>query len=697
MSDYKKVVVTLHKGVNVNIFLDDMTTLDTDIPYIPSRAVEIENIKPESLYNVNFWLTQEEAELLREEPRVRDIRIGSKEENGLILRNFAFSTPLPENRSGAWSSSNNDVNWGLAASSSITNPFSGGDLANYSRPYTLDGTGVDVVIMDTGLQINHPEFQNSQGVSRVQLVDWSSYSNISSVTAQSGNIVTFSHASRTSAIPTSTRVSIAGANNNAFNTIATVTVSNVISTTVDYGANLGNALDPTSFSTVYDPVIYYFATGNVATEPNFYTDVIGHGTYIGGVVAGKNYGWAPNANIYVMNILGTNTTEAFSPTLGINLITAWHNLKPITSTGYKRPTVVNCSWGFGLNVSRISSVKYRNYNLNNAAANAPVGVTWNSSNAAVLQSAGLVSLGNNYQSSNIIPARTTAIDSDFEDAVAAGVIVVGAAGNESFFIERGGATFLGSLVSGSNRISLIDNISNVVPYGNGTTIWANTSLISSLGYNYITGIDYANANITMANTVGTSSRRQFTVGGVNYFNLVGTDGNASFTPYHRGSSPSAVEGVICVGAIDNASEQKIDYSNTGNRIDVFAPGNAITSACSNTYTLTDVRPYFANTAYNAAKAGYSITSANLAGTSVSSAQVSGILACLLQARPRYRPADCLQWLYQNSVANRLTNTGSDYTAWNSLQQAQNRYLYNTFTGNIVSNTNIITTGMTGSF
>ena len=36
----------------------------------------------------------------------------------------------------------------------------------------MDGTGVDIVIQDSGLQVDHPEFLDANGVSRVQLIDW---------------------------------------------------------------------------------------------------------------------------------------------------------------------------------------------------------------------------------------------------------------------------------------------------------------------------------------------------------------------------------------------------------------------------------------------------------------------------------------------------------------------------------------------
>ena len=42
----------------------------------------------------------------------------------------------------------------------------------------MDGTGVDIVIQDSGLQVDHPEFNDANGVSRVQQIDWFSASGV---------------------------------------------------------------------------------------------------------------------------------------------------------------------------------------------------------------------------------------------------------------------------------------------------------------------------------------------------------------------------------------------------------------------------------------------------------------------------------------------------------------------------------------
>lgn len=68
-----------------------------------------------------------------------------------------------------------------------------------------------------------------------------------------------------------------------------------------------------------------------------------HATHVAGTVAGKNEGWATDANIYFLGIIGTN---AISSSRAYDYIRAFHNSKPINpTTGRKNPTICNNSWG----------------------------------------------------------------------------------------------------------------------------------------------------------------------------------------------------------------------------------------------------------------------------------------------------------------------------------------------------------------
>jgi subtilisin family serine protease len=128
--------------------------------------------------------------------------------------------------------------------------------------------------------------------------------------------------------------------------------------------------------------------------------------------------------------------------------------------------------------------------------------------------------------------------------------------------------------------------------------------------------------------------------------------------------------MICVGAIDSISEQKVYFSETGPRIDVFAPGNLIMGAYANRSYVTAAVRDPRNSAYYLNK---------VSGTSQACPQVTGVLACVLQARPRMTPAEAKSFIASTSQKNALANpTTGGYSNFNSLQGAANRYLYMPF-------------------
>jgi subtilisin family serine protease len=140
--------------------------------------------------------------------------------------------------------------------------------------------------------------------------------------------------------------------------------------------------------------------------------------------------------------------------------------------------------------------------------------------------------------------------------------------------------------------------------------------------------------------------------------------------YHRGSSPGSSDGVICVGAISvTTPEHKNNFSSTGPRVDVYAPGNSILGSwksASYTAAIQDPR----NTAYYLDK---------VTGTSQSAPQVTGVVALLLQARPWMTNTDVLKFVQAVSAKNLLDETyygqSGTYTNFASLQGSGNRYLY----------------------
>ena len=170
----KQYNVALKADIDYDGFWNDIES-DTDGGklYIPNRAVEFTNERPASLRQCWYLLTDEEAELLRQDDRVFCVEIPPEFRTDIVMMPRVTQTgdfTKTTSDSGAF------LNWGLIRSSNSTNVYGTGTTIGLNYTYTLDGTGVDVVTQDSGLQIDHPEFQDGSGNSRVQQIDWGSYS-----------------------------------------------------------------------------------------------------------------------------------------------------------------------------------------------------------------------------------------------------------------------------------------------------------------------------------------------------------------------------------------------------------------------------------------------------------------------------------------------------------------------------------------
>ena len=170
----KQYNVALNRGVDYDAFWNDMES-DTDGGklYIPNRAVEFTNERPASLRQCWYLLTDEEAELLRQDDRVYCVEIPPEHRDDIILAPSATQTG---DFTKTTSSAGSFLNWGLIRSSNPTNVYGTGTTTALNYEYSLDGTGVDVVIQDSGLQVDHPEFTDTLGNTRVQQIDWGAFS-----------------------------------------------------------------------------------------------------------------------------------------------------------------------------------------------------------------------------------------------------------------------------------------------------------------------------------------------------------------------------------------------------------------------------------------------------------------------------------------------------------------------------------------
>jgi subtilisin family serine protease len=359
----KEYNVILKKDVDYDGFWEDMETETDGLLYIPNRRIEFTNERPGSLRQCWYSLTDAEAELVRNDDRVLAVEIPPEHRDDIVLTPNAI-------QNGVFTKTTADSgtfhNWGLIRCLSKENNYGDNTTTSLKYTYTLTGKGVDVVIQDSGIQIDHPEFQNENGISRFVSVNWGSYSG-----------------------------------------------------------------------------------GAFVQSANHDRDFDGHGTHVAGTVAGKTFGWARNAKIHHQKISGLegsgDSGTGISPTYAFDSIKAWHNSKSIDpNTGYKRPTVVNMSWGYLTTYTSVSEINYRGVSYTSG----DIDTTTERNN-----NYGLITNYYSFPTTFMTNVRITSVDTDIEEMIDAGIVVCVAAGNRSFKIDTiGGDDYNNYAVTNSNTI-----------------------------------------------------------------------------------------------------------------------------------------------------------------------------------------------------------------------------------------------------
>ena len=348
----KEYIVSLKRDVDYNLFWSQMESETEGLLFVPNRRVDIVNNRDGSLRSCHYSLTDAEVTTLQNDDRVYSVEIPPEQrtdiEIGVVARQTG-SFNKPTNSNGA------NVNWGLVRVSNNDNVFGSNLTSSVSYyDYFLDGTGVDVVIQDSGLEVAHPEFTDANGNSRVQQINW------------------------------------------------------------------------------------YTASGLGGTQnANHYRDYDGHGTHVAGTVTGKTFGWAKNANVFSLKVNGLegagDSGTGISVSDCFDVIKLWHRNKPVqASTGKKRPTIVNMSWGYTTTIatSAITAINFR-------------GTSYTGSNISGYikkMNMGLYPVGVfNAQSTDMTSYSTSirigSIDTDIQELIDEGVHVVIASGNHSTKID----------------------------------------------------------------------------------------------------------------------------------------------------------------------------------------------------------------------------------------------------------------------
>jgi len=280
---------------------------ENEIDGIPNRKITCISDMCCSAKRSVYEMSEEEAEVLRQYSKIEWV-VKSSMHNPVVLEqrkyDEEFDRHIFTNRfkknithrriTGNPGSTLNFTQWGLSRHSNPTNNFVS-DTVSEDTKYSLSGKNVDVVIMDTGVRWDHPEFL----------------------------------------LPGYTSVPVG---------VATETVSRVRDILIhgqdDYGITWGDhGLTAPGSGTLAN-----YTKLKVLNDASF--NGSWHGSHVAGTSAGNQFGAAFEANIWSIACIDRSDVGFADPSDGFDYIRVWHKNKPINPvTGRRNPTIVNGSWG----------------------------------------------------------------------------------------------------------------------------------------------------------------------------------------------------------------------------------------------------------------------------------------------------------------------------------------------------------------
>ena len=220
-------------------------------------------------------------------------------------------------------------------------------------------------------------------------------------------------------------------------------------------------------------------------------------------------------------------------------------------------------------------------------------------------------------------------------------------------------------VSGTDAQKKVTLEDNGVPVPASTYLYKTPARVAAVDADIQ---DAINDGVIIISSAGNSYWNCDTSSGNDYNNAI----NAGGTIYHsRGSTPGSADNVICVGSIGSkVAEYKSNFSNWGERVDIWGPGSDIISAVyDNTTTPSSYNPVIADSRNS------SYYLASISGTSMSSPQVCGVIACLAEQEPDLTQAEALQHLTENALAEVGTTGTINHNGYEAFGDSNNRYLF----------------------
>lgn len=573
--------------------------------HIPDRPVDCVDDQLHSPTRGTYLLTDAEAEVLKNDPRIKFINIDYKRypdqfkpppnelqsvRPELVNRYSAAVKNYREfeiSNTPASSPDGSDVNrtgYQLYRCTQKLDPWVDQSLAD-NAVVTTDipqyGTGkhIDVIVADDGTWIGHPEFQNNStslagvpvlrpagytggnllpGDGSCDLLDlvldapyyidpewFDANPNTRLITRWDGTRVPVESVARTW-WGNNTQRSI------KFSTAGTVTISSSYTRANCNGSN-----------------------ASLSGEGD-------HGTCCAALTYGRTQGWAYNSNKWVLDLYG-NFGSGIEQ--GFDLVKIFHQTKPTNlEFGAKDPTIMSNSWGYRANKDPSGSTYYYTHRASsNVSYTTESGINW-------LSHMGTQGDAGRWKSEMKTNSLTTALD----ELITSGVIFVAASGN------------------------------------------SNQKQVNSDHPDY-------NNYITTTNG-GSLDNSTFTEFGVSVFGTTNRRGFPQQAGKFTDENGNVVYPAINIGALDDdyktSKEAKVSYSDRGNSIDVYAPADG-TLAANRGYSPSWSRPdTYSGFSYNSGTA----TDAAFSGTSAACPVAAGFIATVIEHNRDWTWREIKAWL-----------------------------------------------------
>ena len=219
-------------------------------------------------------------------------------------------------------------------------------------------------------------------------------------------------------------------------------------------------------------------------------------------------------------------------------------------------------------------------------------------------------------------------------------------------LYRGSSTSVSGLSDAAKKTILE---ANGVPVPAGTSLFKMPARVAALDIDIQ---DCINDGIIFVASAGNSYWQITRTGTDPDYNNSMTIGGSTYL-HTRGSSPGAADNVICVGSIGPEHiEKKNNFSNWGSRVDVWAPGGNIISSVYNSSAASEFGITLVQDPRNS-----SYYFGSISGTSMSSPQVTGILACLMEQEPDLTQTQALAYLNNISTSDGQIQNSEDSVNW----------------------------------